>query len=311
MSSRKILVAGVDGGPDGLRAAEYAARMAMDEGVLVRLVHAYQLIPVAGPMVPAISDQELRDSGAAALAEAGRLLAEVTPTVSVSTELVRGSPAAALVHAARTADLVVVGRSSAHGLERLLTGSTSTAVAAKAPVPVVSVPQSWSHGKDDAVENRVLVGVDGSIQGRDALAFAFAEAERRGASLMAVRVCEIPPPWAFDLAHLENAAPTWLENAELALAEDLAGWREKHSDVPVVRVVERSKSAAQVLIARSQSARLVVIGARGHGGLVGLDMGLTARNVLAHAHAPVAVVHRGEGPIDAPDLVSSTSTGTG
>ena len=306
MTTRKMIVAGVDGGPDGLRAAEYAARIATDEGHVVRLMHAYHLIPIAGPMVPAISDQELRESGAAALAEAGRLLANLTPTVSVSTQLVMGSPAAVLVNASRTAAMVVVGRSSAHGLERLLGGSTSTAVAAKARTPVVSVPESWSHHRDDG---RVVVGVDGSVQGRDALAFAFAEASRRKSALVAVRVCEIPPPWAFDFSRFEKAAPTWLESAELALAEDLAGWREKYPDVGVDRVVERSRSAAQVLVDRSEGASLVVIGARGHGGLLGLDMGLTARNVLGHAHAPVAVVHRGEGPSDEAELLSPAAVG--
>jgi nucleotide-binding universal stress UspA family protein len=304
MSARKHIVAGVDGGPDGLRATEYAAKLAVSEGRPIRLVHAYHMTPMAGPMVPPVSLGEIRNAGARALADAERLLADIAPGLEADSRLVPGSPAGALVEASKSAAVVVVGRSAAHGIGRFLSGSTSTAVAAKARVPVVSVSGSWSPEHD---QDRVVIGADGSPQGRDALAFAFAEASRRNAALMAVRVFETTPRWTFDVAHIEDEGAAWFEDAELALAEDLAGWCEKYPDVPVFRVVERSPSAAEMLVNRSDGASLLVIGARGHGGLLGLDMGLTALNVLAHAHAPVAVVHRGEGDIEASERLVPTS----
>jgi nucleotide-binding universal stress UspA family protein len=291
MTSRTQIVVGVDGGPGGLRAAEYAALLAQEHGFTVRLIHAYHLIAVAAPaMVPVQPVESLRSFGENALRDAAQRVKDTAPHVEVHTELVMGSAPAVLINASAHAAAVVVGRDPIHGLERMLSGSTSTPVAARSHAPVFSVPAAWRR-QDDATT--VVVGTDGSEQGRAALAFAFDEASRRGASLTALRVWAIPPSWAFDVVHLTREGE-WLEDAELSLAEDLAGYAEQNPDVPVNRIVERSPSAAKSLVSHASGTALLVIGARGHGGVPGLDMGMIARSVLAHADVPVAVVHRGD-----------------
>jgi nucleotide-binding universal stress UspA family protein len=241
-------------------------------------------------MVPMQSAETLRAFGEAALRAATERVKDTAPEVPVDTELVMGSAPAALINASNYAALVVVGRSPIHGLERLLAGSTSTPVAAQSRVPVISVPAGWTRSSDTAA---VVVGTDGSTQGRAALAFAFDEAERRGAPLTAVRVWSVPPSWAFDVVHVTSERE-WCEDAQISLAEDLAGYAERYPDVQVTRVVDRSPSPARTLVSRAAGASLLVIGARGHGGVPGLDMGMIARGVLAHANVPVAVVHRGD-----------------
>jgi nucleotide-binding universal stress UspA family protein len=291
MTTRTQVVVGVDGGPGGLRAAEYAGMIARERGLTVRLVHAYHFMAIATPaMVPMETGEGLREFGEDALRAATQRVRDTAPGVEVDTLLVMGSAPAVLINASTHAALVVVGRNPTHGLERMLTGSTSTPVAARSRAPVVSVPAGWSRPKDTAT---VVVGTDGSAQGRAAMAFAFDEASRRGAPLMAVRVWAIPPSWTFDVVHLTSERE-WLEDAEIALAEDLAGYAEQYPDVQVTRIVHRSSSAAQTLVSRAADAGLLVVGARGHGGVPGLDMGMVARGVLAHSSVPVVVVHRGD-----------------
>jgi nucleotide-binding universal stress UspA family protein len=289
MTTRTQVVVGVDGGPGGLRAAEYAALHAQEHDLSVRLVHAYHVIAMATPaMVPMQSLEDAREFGADALRAAAHRVRDTAPGVEVDTELVIGSAPAALINTSADAALVVVGRNPTHGIERVLMGSTSTPVAARAHAPVVSVPANWNRSQDAAV---VVVGTDGSEQGRAAVAFAFDEASRRGSALSAVRIWTIPPSWAFDAVRL-TGEQEWLEDAELSLAEDLAGYSEQYPDVDVTRIVERAVSPAKALVAHGTGASLLVIGARGHGGIPGLDMGMVARSVLAHANVPVAVVHR-------------------
>ena len=209
--------------------------------------------------------------------------------ISVDKSQIAASATAALVEASKTSALVVIGRRSVSRVERVLTGSTSSSVASKAHCPVVSVPDAWKPGESD---RRIVVGVDGSESGRHAVEFAFAEASRRRVPLMAVRSWELPSRWYTDIPDVAGEDEEWLERMEVALAEDLAGYQEDYPDVQVSRVFERSSSAAEALCRRSDRASMLVVGKRGLGAVVGLDLGWTARSVLAHASCPVAVVHK-------------------
>jgi len=70
----------------------------------------------------------------------------------------------------------------------------------------------------------------------------------------------------------------------------LAPWREKYPRLPVKGLVGRG-SAAKVLVDVSGSAALVVVGSRGHGGLVGTLLGSVGLQLLHHAECPVMIVH--------------------
>jgi nucleotide-binding universal stress UspA family protein len=290
MTKQNRIVVGVDGSSDGLRAAEYAAVEARLRSAAIVLVHAVNVQAQTSPRVAAVGVEAFRTAGRQALDAAELRVVQIDPSSHVSSELSFAPRAQALVEAAKTSSLVVVGRRPVHGLRRVLTGSTSTAVAARAKVPVIAVPASWSRGLR---QRRIVVGSDGSAAGQDALAFAFAEAARRNVSLVAARAWEVPIRWYADLAPRATDDPDWGKLAALALAEDLAGWSERYPDVPVVRAVEEA-SPAELLIDRVEDAAMLVVGARGDGGLPGLDLGWTARSVIAHAPCPVAVVHQGD-----------------
>jgi nucleotide-binding universal stress UspA family protein len=139
----------------------------------------------------------------------------------------------------------------------------------------------------------IVVGVDGSAHGRQALRFALAEAALRGARLDVVHTWDTPPLTAtgvgmipaFGLLRQElgDAARDALE-AELAHAGDGA------AGVRIERHVTQGDPAG-ALVERAAGAGLLVVGSRGHGGVTGAVLGSVSRACLHHAACPVAVVH--------------------
>jgi nucleotide-binding universal stress UspA family protein len=292
MSRHNRIVVGIDGSADGLRAAEYAAVEALLRSAEIQLVHAVDVHLPVNPRVAAFGIEDFRTAGKQALDAAELRIVQVDHSIPVTSHISAGPRAQALVEASAAATLVVVGRRPVHGLRRVLSGSTSTAVAARAKSPVIAVPDSWSRGSRP---RRVAVGTDGSAAGQAALDFAFAEAAHRNASVVAIRAWDVPMRWYGDVNPLARDEPDWAELAALSLAEDLAAPTERYPEIPVICVVERSPTPAALLIDRVEDAAMLVVGARGGGGILGLDLGWTARNVIAHAPCPTVVVHRGDG----------------
>jgi nucleotide-binding universal stress UspA family protein len=105
----------------------------------------------------------------AARAELDAMLS-VLPNADVTGSVVTGSPAEAIRGRAaeRAATLLVSGTAGRRGLEHLLHGSVSGALAAAAPCPVVAVPPDAALCEPGPV----LVGDDGSEHGRRAVLHA-------------------------------------------------------------------------------------------------------------------------------------------
>jgi nucleotide-binding universal stress UspA family protein len=290
----EILV-GVDGSPQSDTAVQWAAARAGHTGARLRLLHAL-VLPLPTPAMPLATagaygvepHEYATEAGRAVLGAARELALRHQPGIDVVTETRVGGAAPALIEASADADLVVVGSRGLGGFTGLLLGSVGTQVTGHAQCPAVVI-----HGEPTA-GGPVVVGVDGSEPGAAALAFAFAEAGRLGARLVAVHAWTMPLPTgpaeaaAVGLATDSDRA-AYRQAAEQVLNDALAGHRAQHPDVPVdARAVEGGTAGA--LLDAASGAAIVVVGSRGRGGFTGLLLGSTSQSVLHHATCPVAVL---------------------
>ncbi|MEV6246740.1 universal stress protein [Streptomyces sp. NPDC051742] len=288
-----LVIVGADGSASSLVAVETAATEARWRGAGLRIVHAFRWPPTQmpmGPPVPPPDEDEIWRIVQGLVMEAVERARATAPSVDVTHTVVTGEPLTVLEAQSRAAELAVVGSRGMGGFVGLLVGSTAVHLAAHSRCPVLVVrEQSEPTGP-------VLLGVDASLAGAAAVNFAFAEAELRGAGLLAVHAwttwnAPVPPPQ--DPAEPYASSPGMLaQSEERLLAEAVAGHRERHPDVPVeLRAVHRATREA--LIEASSAAQLLVVGARGRGGFAGLLLGSVSQAVLHHAHCPVAVVRSG------------------
>jgi nucleotide-binding universal stress UspA family protein len=137
------IVVGLDGSPGSLTALHWAADEARAHGATLRVLAAWH--PSAVSSLPAWGVAEPVETALAELLEGLRetLAAEGVVAgdgLAVESVVVEGHPAGALIEAATTADLVVVGRRGHGGFSGMLLGSVSQHVAAHAACPVVVVP---------------------------------------------------------------------------------------------------------------------------------------------------------------------------
>lgn len=140
---------------------------------------------------------------------------------------------------------------------------------------------------------RVVVGIDGSAHGRQALAFAFAEARLRGVGLRVVHAWTVPPLTLAGIAVMpvvEQVHDELRSDAEAVLREELEAVVPDRDGVEIETLAVEGQPAA-VLVAAAAGAELLVVGSRGHGSLVGAVLGSVSQQCLHHAPCPVAVVH--------------------
>ena len=145
-----------------------------------------------------------------------------------------------------------------------------------------------------ATAERIVVGIDGSPPSEEALRWALAEARLRGAELEVVHAWEFPAVGVAPYGGVSMPVITRdeLEKAAEALVRrtvrDVIG-AEAGPPVSVSTVVRAGK-AADVILAESKGAAMVVVGARGRGGFAALVLGSVSSQVVHHAPVPVVVI---------------------
>jgi nucleotide-binding universal stress UspA family protein len=287
------VVAGVDGSPAGMAAAEAAAEEARLREVPLRLVHAYHwpTAPVGGARLVYEPDVDaMRNMAERFMADAASRARSVAPDIDVTTDLLWGEALKVLVRLSHKATLIVVGSRGLGSFTGLLVGSVALHLVAHTHCPVEVVRGRPRPSGD------VLLGIDGSPAAQPSVDFAFDEAALRGCGVTAVHAwsewttpAQPPPdrsmPYAYEAGMLRD-------DGERLLAESLAGSGERQPDVPVERRTVRGRPR-ETLIEGSKNARLLVVGARGRGGFAGLLLGSVSQAALHHADCPVAVVPYG------------------
>lgn len=136
----------------------------------------------------------------------------------------------------------------------------------------------------------IVVGVDGSEHSVDALRWAANEAKLRGDTLKVVASFATPiMSTGYEMAVPDPSDLAAASDTMLGAAVDTI--REEGSLDGVDIVTEALEGhAGEQLIRLSADADLLVVGARGHGGFLGLLMGSVTTYVVNHALCPVVVV---------------------
>jgi nucleotide-binding universal stress UspA family protein len=222
----------------------------------------------------------LRSSGADRLRQAESWVRDRHPEVTVSTDLLAGSPARVLAAQSRHTRLVVLGsRHLGRAAEFFSAGSTTVPVTAQAACPVAVVGDAEHVTQQPPY---LVVGIDGSTAATDALAFAFDEADRRGADLRVVCVWQ---PALFMLNDEEVA----LKAQRFLLSEATAGLAGNHPDVHVTHEALTGHPVEELARA-AEHALALVVGRRGRGGYTGMRLGSVSHGLLNRAHCPVITV---------------------
>lgn len=293
-SATAPIVVGIDGSDAATLAVRWAAETAAERERELRIVHALDFDAersVVGSydlMVPGVVDH-LGRNGMQMVVLARSIAHDVDPDLRVSAEVSTANPAQLLIDYSPTAHMVVLGAYGTHTAVPHF-GSTLVAVTRHASGTVVVVREVEDEQQIRHV-GPVVLGVDGSPDGENAIGVAFDEAAHRGAELVAVHCWS--DLYFGEFAGTPNATlpvPD-LDTAEQAiLAERLAGWQEKYPEVTVTRKVYVAEPSGH-LMQWSHTAQLVVVGSRGRGGFTSLLLGSTGNFLVQHAHCPVMIVH--------------------
>src|SRR5689334_17480864 len=281
---KRLVMVGIDGSEDGLRALLYAVPEAARLQAVLRLVHVQQQMVVLAPMMPLVPDPTLHEVAADILKQAeqhARELGYEGPDLEVV--LATGPRNAALLENTKDASCAVLGRRTAP-LQHLVGGSTTSALAAHARVPVISVPETWHPAPPRGV---VAAGVDESEFSAGVLRAAWAAAESRGARLELVHAWR--PLLEYDVAiGARVLAQEWTD----ATRTSLTTWvRDNAPDGAVEWTVQpRYETTTVALHEVSETADLLVLGRHGHGHRTGLGLGSTVRTMLRAGSCPVMVI---------------------
>jgi nucleotide-binding universal stress UspA family protein len=284
MTSNEIVV-GVDGSTASLTATRWAAREADLRGAPLRIVLAYEWAwPgakfAASPPAEQLAREQAEARVAAAIAEART----TAPNIAVSGQAVPGKPAPTLIDTSRTAALLVVGNRGHGGFVNLLLGSISQQVATHADTAVAVI-----RGRTEPTNGPIVVGVDGSATTEHTLDVAFAEAAAHDTTLIATKAYEPPVIWSGYGVGPQPYIETDYETHERQyLTDTLAPWHEKYPTVKTEIHIAKG-TAAETLTSLSNTAQLIIVGTRGHGGFTGLLLGSVGQQLLHHANSPVLI----------------------
>jgi nucleotide-binding universal stress UspA family protein len=279
------LVVGFDGSASSLNAIEWAASEAETRGAGVRVITSYSMEPLtdfaSGATDSGFDMTEIEAGCRDRLQEATAKVFTRHPGVDHEIETVRSNAGMALLDEADHADLIVVGSTGAGAFTRFLLGSTTGALLASSPCPVVVVPT-----EAPAPTGRIVVGTDGSEHAEHAVRWAADEADRRGAELVIVHGWK--RGYHLTIEGVDRADDLAPVDAELILDRAVEATRAVSGASIEGRLVEGN--VTDTLLEHSTAADLLVVGSRGRGGFRAMLFGSTATAAATHSHCPAVIV---------------------
>ncbi|GLV92253.1 MULTISPECIES: universal stress protein [Streptomyces] len=285
-----VVTVGLDGSPESLAAARWAADEAARRKLTLRLLHAWPLLAPEPPHVPAEMDQNYWAKRIVHNAKAE--LQARHPALSIVGNLVADDAQEALLKAAAESEMTVLGSRGLELAESYFLGDISMPVVARAERPVVLVrAETREKGPQSApsASERVVVALKLHGPCDDLLAFSFAAAAARGVPLRAVHGRSVPlhahAPWGTDHGVTEKIT----QDAQKLLSNALRPWREKFPTVEVADGISL-ESPTKAVVRAAEGAGLLVVGRRRHRPALAPPVGSVATAAIHHARCPVAVI---------------------
>lgn len=256
----------------------WAAARAHVLHVPLTVVHVVDDRWMTGEALPYID--VLREAGMGLLKEAEERVRAAVPDLKVSLQLLEGGTGAALGKFSGNASMLVLG-TSGHSRGALTDRALQAAATAECPVAVIGQGQQGGHG--------VVVGVDGSEESTQAVAFAASEADTLGEELTVLYAFTGPNRWLEAGLPSSSFAQHVLEEEQVVLSETVAGLRQDYPALVVNGVLETVLEPAAALVQAASGARLLVLGSRGRGSFSRLLLGSTAHAVLTQPPCPTVI----------------------
>ncbi|GAA1115938.1 universal stress protein [Streptomyces javensis] len=278
----QVVTVGLDGSPESLAAAHWAADEAERRELALRLTHAWILLAPPTPDSPAADDQNYWAKHI--VHDAHTELARDHPKLTIIEDLVADEAETALLDAAAHSRMLVLG---SRGLDRVASfflGDIGLHTIARAERPVILM-RTGQRAREHP--GRVVVGLSLHGPQDNLLEFAYVTAFTRDVPLHAVH--GRTPDRTHTGTGGDGTARDTKERARQELDEVLRPWREKF---PRVRVVDeiRLESPARAIVQAAADSDLLMVGRRKHPPALGPRLGPVVQAAVHHASCPVAVV---------------------
>lgn len=298
MTRHDSILVGIDGSDESLHALDWATTYAHHDDRPVHIVSSYMLPGFVGRThypydLPLVDDPYVRHRVEHFLSIAHRRATDAG--VTATTEITTGEPTGVLVERSAAHALVVVGARGAGGFTERLLGTVSSNLPAHSRCPTVVVPFHPTgraggrapHHPSTRTTRRVVVGFDGSPVAQAAIDHAADQARAWTSELRILRAVPMAA-WAHSPWLHPGFRHDLLTAARADLDDTVDHLRTAHPDLTITsRAVEGT--ASSVLINATRTADLLVVGARGCGGIKGLLLGSTSQAVLHRSACPVLV----------------------
>lgn len=286
----RVLTVGLDGSPESLAAARWAADEAERRRLTLRLLHAWPVLAPEPTHLPSEIDQNYWAKHIVHTTRAE--LQARRPGLTIVGNLVPDEAQHALVQAASESEMLVLGSRGLAPVESYFLGDIGMSVVARAERPVVLVraaPPEHRPSPASGTPAGVVVALKLHGPCDDLLEFAFTTAAARHLPLRAVHGRSVPlhahTPWGLDRSVTEGI----IQDAQQHLGQALRPWREKFPGVPVADLTPLESPAKAVLQA-AEDADLLVVGRRRRHPTPAPRLGPVTQAAIHHARCPVAVV---------------------
>jgi nucleotide-binding universal stress UspA family protein len=218
---------------------------------------------------------------------AGRsLLLQSAPGTQVELDAPPAPIVDALVGAAQSDDLLVVGSHRRRRLQSALTGLLPDRIAGASHVPTVIVPDDWPSGQLDA---DVVLAVDADTA-PEVVDFAVTEAGRHGAVLRVVHTWQESAPVGPPVVAAVVESPVVERAAAQAVLDDVVTRIAAASPALIVRTELLRGAPGGTVAVAAEHHRLVVVGRRHRSTFGGEVLGSVAQDLMAESTTALCVV---------------------